>query len=320
VTPPVRARPHRRALSQLVLGLAPLLAVGVALIVGLALQLPGAQAPLADATASAVARVQEAGRPPEGRGVLVTFDGEDGAPRTGRLVLAGPVDVAPGAEVRVRYDPAAAGGPSSTVYADGDAATRRVQDLVASMVVLAVVLLLASGATALVALTRRRLRSRPAGSVAATRLVVRRGLLVRSWLELETARGLRWLPVFWTPELTGLEAGSRIELRGDPLADRRVLPVIDGAEVWPSGRIRDQVPRGEQRAPRATSGRPAIGLLRQIRVDAVPTVAAPLLGLVWAWVDDGGVSSFAGATALSAVLIFWLFQRLGSDPEAPARA
>ncbi|MCA0144407.1 DUF3592 domain-containing protein [Blastococcus sp. LR1] len=318
--PPVPARPHRRALTQLVLGLAPLLAVGVALIVALGVQLPGARAPLADATATAVARVQEAGRPPEGRGVLVTFDDEDGAARTGRLVLAEPVAVEPGAEVRVRYDPAAADGPASTVYADGDAATRRVQDLVASMAVLAVVLLLTTGATALLALSRRGLRSRPAGSVAATRLVVRRGLLVRSWLELETARGPRWLPVFWTPELTGLEPGGRIDLHGDPLADRLVLPVVDGAEVWPSGRIRDQVPRGEQRAPRATSGRPTIGLLRQVRVDAVPAVAAPLLGLVWAWVDDGGVASFAGATALSAVLIFWLFQRLGSDPEAPARA
>jgi hypothetical protein len=31
------------------------------------------------------------------------------------------------------------------------------------------------------------------------------------------------------------------------------------------------------------------------------------------------VAGFAAATALSAVVLFWLFQLLGSDPEAPAR-
>lgn len=311
--------PHRRAASQLWLGLIPLLAVGAVLLAVLAAQLPGARAPLADATATALARVEETGRPPGNRGVLVSFDDEDGDARTGRLVLAEPVAAEPGAEVRVRYDPEASDGSATPVYADGDATTRRVQDLVAGLVVVSAVLLLAAVSTALVPLTRRRLRRRPAVPVDATRLVVRRGLLVRSWLELETARGRRWLPVFWTPELTGLAPGSRIEVRGDPATDRLVLPVVGGAEVWPSGRVREKPPRGEQRAPRtSTAGAPS-GLLRQVRVDAVGAVAAPLLGLVWAYVDGSGLAGFAGATALSAVVLFWLFQRLGSDPEAPAR-
>lgn len=306
-------------MSQLWLGLAPLLVVGTVLLVVLGARLPGARAPLADATATAVAHVVETGRPPGERGVLVTFDDADGDTRTGRIVLAEAVDVEPGAEVTVRYDPTAADGPSTTVFADGDAATRRVQDLVAGLVVVAAALLGAVGSTALVALTRRRLRHRPAVPLSATRLVVRRGLLVRSWLELETARGTRWLPVFWTPELTRSAPDSRIEVRGDPVADRLVLPVVDGAEVWPSGRLRDRAPRGEQRAPRsAPDPRPA-GMLRQVRVDVVAVVVAPLLGLVWAYLDEGGVATFAGATLLSAAGVFWLFQRLGSDPEAPAR-
>ncbi|WP_155858758.1 hypothetical protein [Candidatus Blastococcus massiliensis] len=317
MTTPV-PRPHRRAVSQLWLGLVPLLVVCAALLGVLAAQLPGARAPLADATATSVARVVESGRPPGDRGLLVTFDDEDGGTRTGRIVLAEVAEVPQDAEVTVRYDPSAADGPTTTVYADGDAATRRVQNLVASMVVVAAVLLAAAGATALVVLTRRGLRPRPPGSVGATRLVVRRGLLVRSWLELETAGGTRWLPVFWTRELTGLAPDSRIELRGNPVADRLVLPVVDGAEVWPSGRLRDRAPRGEQRAPRSAQDLQPAGLRRQVRVDVVAVVVAPLLGLVWAYLDEGGVASFAGGTALSAVGVFWLFQRLGSDPEAPA--
>ncbi|TKJ19029.1 hypothetical protein A6V29_10710 [Blastococcus sp. CCUG 61487] len=306
-------------MSQLLLGLLPLVAVGAVLVGLLAAQLPGARAPLADATATAVARVVDVGQPPDDRGVLVTFDGEDGEARTGRIVLAEPVAVEPGAEVTVRYDPTVAGGPSTTVYADGDATTREVQDLVAGVVVVAVVLLVAAVSTALVVLTRRRLRQRPVRALAATRLVVRRGLLVRSWLELETDRGSRWLPVFWAPELPGLAPGERVELRGNPVTDRLVLPVVAGAEVWPSGRLRDQAPRGEQRAPRPTDVAPPAGLARQVRVDLVAVFVAPLLGLVWAYLDEGGLASFAGGTALSAAGVFWFFQRLGSDPEAPAR-
>jgi hypothetical protein len=304
--------------SQLWLGLVPLLVVGTAVLTVLALRLPAERAPLTEATAVAVARVVEAGQPPDGRGVLVAIP-ESGRTRTGLLVLADPVAVEPGAEVTVRYDPDAAGGPSTVVYADGDAASRAVRDLTAGMAIVAGLLALATISTGLVVLTRRRLRRRPPSTASATRLVVRRGLLVRSWLELDTARGRSWLPVFWTAELAGLAADGRIELRGDPSHDRLVLPVVGGAEVWPSGRVRNRAPRGEQRAPRAGSRAPSMGMARQVRADAVVAVAAPLLGLLWAYVDGSGVAGFAAATALSAAGLFWLFQLLGSDPESPAR-
>jgi hypothetical protein len=304
------------------LGLVPLLVVGTVVLTVLAVRLPAERAPLTEATAVAVARVVEAGRPPGGRGVVVAFP-DSGRTRTGLLVLADPVAVQPGAEVTVRYDPDddpdATGGPSTIVYADGDAASRAVGTLTSGMAIVAGVLAPAAAWTGLVVLTRRRLRRRSPGMAAATRLVVRRGLLVRSWLELETSRGLSWVPVFWTAELAGLAAGTRIELRGDPSRDRLVLPVVGGAEVWPSGRVRARAPRGEQRAPRGGSPAAGIGMARQVRVDAVVALAAPLLGLLWAYVDGSGVAGFAAATALSAVVLFWLFQLLGSDPEAPAR-
>ena len=101
-------------MSQLWLGLVPLLVVGTAVLTVLAVRLPTARAPLTEATAVAVARVVEAGQSPEGRGVLLVIP-ESGRTRTGLLVLADPVAVEPGAEVTVRYDPDAAGGPSTIV-------------------------------------------------------------------------------------------------------------------------------------------------------------------------------------------------------------
>jgi len=311
-------RPHRRAVAQLRLGLLPLVVVGSAVLLVLGLRLADARAPLAEATSSAPARVVEAGQPPDGRGVLVAFADDTGRSRTGRLVLPAPVAVSPGTEVTVRYSPD--GARPGTVYADGDAASRTVQDFVAGMTVVVGGLALAVGRTLAVGATRRRLRRRPPTTAEATRLVVRRGLLVRSWLELDTGTGPRWVPVFWTPELAGLAPGSRIELRGDPASGRLVLPVVGGAEVWPSGRVRTRAPRGEQRAPRPTPGTAPVGMARQARVDAVVVFAAPVLGLLWAYVDGSGALGFVLGTALAAGALFWFFQLLGSDPEATARA
>jgi hypothetical protein len=149
-------------------------------------------------------------------------------------------------------------------------------------------------------------------------VVVRQGLLVRSWLELRTAGGERWLPVHWAPEVSALAPGSRVELRGDPDRRRPVLPIIDGAEIWPSGRLRERPPRGEQHAAAAEPGVRA-GWGRQARVDLAPLLAAPLLGLLWAYVDESGAAGFVVATVVAAATLFWLLQLLGSDPAPPPR-
>ncbi|SCX38600.1 hypothetical protein SAMN03159343_0453 [Klenkia marina] len=303
--------PHTRARAQLLVGLVPVLVVGLALLVLLAVRLGDAQEPLARASATAAATVESV----DGTEVAVRYPGPDGAQQQGRLTLRQEVDVPTGAEVTVQYDPDDPG----TVYADGDAAHAAVQDVVFGLVVVTAVLLAVGvlGGRALV--TRPRLARRPTSRVTATHLVVRQGLLVRSWLELGTARGVRWQPVHWAPELDRLRADSPLEVHGDPTRDARVLPVLDGQQVWPSGRLRRSAPRGDVRqAPVDPSAGPQ-PLRRQLRADSVVVVLAPLLGLVWAYVDGSGPAGFAVASVLAAALLFWLPQQLGSTPATASR-
>lgn len=64
----------------------------------------------------------------------------------------------------------------------------------------------------------------------------------------------------------------------------------------------------------ATRVAPPVGLARQFRTDAALVVAAPLIGLLWAYVDGGGVASWLVAAALAAAVLFWLPTVAGSDP------
>jgi hypothetical protein len=316
MTAPAPARPHRRARTQLLVGLVPLLVVGAAVLVVLGLRLADARAPLTAATDTATATVVDSGRAPEGRGVEVRFE-DGGVERTGVLVFAEPVAAPPGTPVTVRYDPDSP-ADDTAVHTAGDAANQAVRDLVFGLVVVGLVLLVATAVTAARLLSRRRLRSAPATEAAATRVVVRQGLLVRSWLELRTQQGVRWLPVHWAPEVSALAPGSRVELRGDPERNRPVLPIIDGAEIWPAGRVRARAPRGEQHAAAADPGATA-GWARQVRGDLAPLLAAPVLGLLWAYLDGSGAAGFVVATVVATVVLFWLLQLLGSDPAPPPR-
>lgn len=317
---PARPRPHRRAVHQLLLGLVPLLVVGLALVAVLAVRLSAARAPLDAATASGVATVQATGRAPDGRGVAVTLDA-GGRTRRGTLVLAAASDAAgipPGTRLGVSYDPS--DPPAHTaVYIGGDAAHKRVQDLLFGLAVLAAVLVVTTALTALRFLTRPRLRRAPPVEVTASRVVVRQGLLVRSWLELVTAGGVRWLPVHWSPELATLAPGTAIEARGDPVHRRLVLPVVEGAELWPSGRLRRNAPRGSREVAGPLPESTGTGWGRQVRVDAALLAVAPVLGLLWAYVDGTGAGGFVVATLVVAGVLFWLPQLLGSDPAPPDR-
>lgn len=317
---PARPRPHRRAVRQLLLGLVTLLVVGIALLAVLAVRFADARAPLAAATSSGTATVQATGKAPAGRGVTVSLDARDGT-RSGLLVLEAASDAAgipPGTRLGVTYDPS--DPPHATaVFIDGDAAHTHVQDLLFGMLVLAVVLVVATAVTVVRLVTRPRLRRRPATEVPASRVVVRQGLLVRSWLELDTAGGVRWLPVHWAPELATLAPGTAVQVLGDPVRGRLVLPVVDGAEIWPSGRLRRTTPRGSRQVADPMPETTGTGWARQVRVDAVLLVIAPVLGLLWAFVDGSGTGGFVVATLLVAALLFWLPQLFGSDPAPPDR-
>ena len=317
---PARPRPHRRAVRQLLLGLVPLLVVGLALLGLLAVRLAAARAPLDAATASGIATVQATGRAPGGHGVAVRLD-ENGRTRTGVLVLGAASDASRiplGARLGVSFDPSDPPGRTA-FFADGDAAHARVQDLAFGLVVVAAVLIVATVLTAPRFLTRPRLRRARPVEVTATRVVVRRGLLVRSWLELVTPGGERWLPVHWSPELAMLAPGTAIEVRGDPARGRLVLPVLDGAELWPSGRLRRDATRGSREIADPMPESTGTGWGRQVRVDAIGLAVAPVLGLLWAYVDGSGVGGFVVATLMAAAVLFWLPQLLGSDPAPPDR-
>jgi hypothetical protein len=313
---PLPARPHRRAARQLLLGLVPVVLVAVVLLAALGVRLAAARAPLAAATAAATAMVTGSGTTPDGRDLDVSFTDEQGRTRAGVIELPGPLDVPVGAHLPVRYDPGTPAGEPALVHTDGDAASAAVRDVLFGLVLITLVLLVVAGLTGARLLRRPRLRRRPVTRVPATHVVVRQGLLLRSWLELETAAGLRWLPVHWAAELDRLPPGTRIAVHGDPARDRLVLPVADGAELWPSGRMRSREPRGELRQVAVDPTATDVGLARQARADGVLPFLAPALGLLWAYVDGSGAGGFVVATALSAAVLFWLPQLLGSDPRA----
>jgi hypothetical protein len=317
---PVGPRPHRRAVQQLLLGLLPVLVLGTAMLVVLSVRLVDARAPLTAATSFARATVVSTGHAPDGRGVTVTLDGSDG-PRRGVLVLADPADAAGiprGTELGVAFDPDDPPGRTA-VFLPGDAAHQREQNLLFGLAIVAAVMVVLSLITGLRVLTRRRLRRGAPVAVTASRVVIRRGLLVRSWLELVTSGGVRWLPVYWSPELAQLAPGTPIEVRGDPVRGRLVLPVVGGAELWPSGRLRTPPPRGEREVAAPMPETESVGWARQLRVDAVPVAVAPVLGLLWSYVDGSGLGGFLVATGLLASVLFWLPETFGSDPAPPPR-
>ena len=312
-------RRHRRAAGQLLLGLVPVLVVGLAALVVLGLRLADVREPLAAADRTAPATVTAAGTAPDGRGLTVTFTDRAGTERTGTIELDRRLDVPVGAELTVQYEADRPAGGTQRVYADGDAAHAAVGDVVFGMVAVVAVLLVVTALTLGRLVTRGRLRTRPSSTVAATHVVVGRGLLVRSWLELETAAGRRWLPVYWAPELDRMAPGTPLTVHGDPVRARAVLPVVDGTELWPSGRLRSGEPRGEVRQAPVAPDAVEVGLARQARADGVLPFLAPVLGVLWAYVDGSGVGGFVLATAVAAAVLFWLPQWLGSDPRATSR-
>jgi hypothetical protein len=310
--PPTPPRPHRRAVRQLLLGWVPLLVVCLVLLVVLWLRLADARAPLAAASATATATVTAVG--PDGRELTVEFPTGSGGRRTGTIELDRALDVPVGAQLPVGYDPAAPDG--GQVHTDGDALSAAVSDVLFGLTAVVLVLVVSAALTAARLLGWPRLRRRPVTRLTATHVVVRRGLLVRSWLELDSSAGLRWLPVHWAPELDRLAPGTRLVVHGDPARDRLVLPVVDGAEVWPSGRVRDREPRGQLRQSAVDPDAAEVGLARQARADGVFVVVAPVLGVLWAYVDSSGLAGALVATALAAGVLFWVPQLLGSDPRA----
>lgn len=225
--------------------------------------------------------------------------------------LTGAVPAA-GTHTQVAFDPAHPADmiiPGATVLTDAD----RSRDGLLFVTLVALLVLLADG---WLLVSRWIVARRPVRELSVRRVVLRRGLMARTWLETKTA----WIPVYFEPDVLLLPAPVDVTVHGDPNRDRLVA-VRAGATFYPSGRIRRTEPPGRrtdspttpdmyagERA--ATAGR----LWRQLRVDAALAVPAPLVGVLWAYLDDGGVSGWLGATALTATLALWWAAIRGSDP------
>lgn len=303
-----------RARRQLILGIIPLAVISVVLISVLASSVPGARAPLSAATQTATAEVVRNGVDPDNRGVEVSFTDSDRNEQTGVIVLARPEDVPEGAAVGVQYDP----DDPESVYAEGDAAHLTVRNLLFGIFWIGIVLLGCAGITTFRLITRPRLRRRTATSVTGRRVRVRRGLSDRSWLVLDHGGPQSWVPVYWEEAVSSLTRDTPITVHGNPRRDRLVLAVIEGRPIWPSGGRRASAPRGEPTQVRPQNPAPRVSLLRQARGDCAALLFAPLLGLLWAFVDASGVTGFLVATAISAGVLFWLASIFGSDPTGPS--
>jgi hypothetical protein len=146
------------------------------------------------------------------------------------------------------------------------------------------------------------------------------GLNRRSWLLVEEAGRTWWVSVHWDPVLETLSPGETALVHGRPSRDRLVTFDIDGTHVWQAGRRRLTPPRGEidREGVEPESTDRLVGtdvpLTRQFRADAGLVIAAPILGILWAYVDDGGKASFLLATVLSGAALFWVPTVRGSDP------
>jgi len=308
----VKALWRRRAVRHVLLGLLPLLVAGSAVIAVLAVRLAETAGPVRDATARATATVQRTGFGPDERDIEVAWTDDTGTARKATVRAARASDVPVGARIMVRYRP----GDPGRVFVTGDETSARLSDLTFG-IGLAGFLIIGVLAASAVHIARRLAAERqPGTSLPATYARSRRGLLRRSWLVVEEGGQSWWVSVHWDPVLERLRPATPVTVHGRPSRDRVVVADIEGTPVWQAGRRRLTPPRGEVDQDAADRG-PARGdlpLSRQFRADAGLLAAAPLLGLLWAYVDDGGRMSWLLATTIAGAVLFWLPTVRGSDP------
>ncbi|CAN5805099.1 hypothetical protein BH18ACT7_BH18ACT7_21040 [soil metagenome] len=300
----------RRAVRQILLGLIPLVVIAVVSLILLALRLGEARAPLRTATETATAEVVSTGLGADGRQVGVEYTDVDGELQTARLTLDRAADIPLGAQLdEVAYDPERPG----VVYVQGDAVTSTVADLFNGLLIVALVLLVTVVVTILRLGGRRRLAAREPRQLRAHREKYRRGIADRSWLVVQSGESRSWVPVYWDPALEEIgESPTLVTVYGDPEGDKLLGFEVAGEPIWPSGRRRSAPPKGRERDLEATTG--GVSLLRQTRTDLVGVFAAPLIGILWAYIDGSGPAGFVFATAVAAGVLFWLPSAYGSDP------
>jgi hypothetical protein len=319
IVPAMRGLWRRRPVRHLVVCLAPLLVLGAVLIALLGVRFTAALRPLQQATADATGTVTRSGLGDGDELELRWTDGQ-GVQHTNIIRVPGIREVPK--TVPLRYVPS----DPSRVYVGGDATYVRLRNLFYDAFLVVVVLLIVLAVSVVHVLRRLAAERRTAHTLPTTHAQSRRGLIHRSWLLLNEADREWWVPVHWEPVLGSTLAKTPCKVHGRPLADRVLVVDVHGTSVWQSGRKRPVSPRGDvitaatpwskaaqRRADEADLPPPA-GLLRQFRADAALLAAAPLLGLIWSYLDTSGTAGFVGGTLLMAGVLFWLPSIIGSDP------
>ncbi|MGH4007408.1 MAG: hypothetical protein ACRDTH_04445 [Pseudonocardiaceae bacterium] len=233
-----------------------------------------------------------------------------GVHRTDTVALAVPAPPV-GARTEVAYDPR----EPSTVFIPGStelAAVDRAASGVSFSGLIAAIVLITFGWQVT---SRHRLRGVPAQPVQVRRVRVQSGLMTRSWLELDSPP--RWIPVHFDPILATLPAPAPVQLHGDPRRRGLVAAEVDGIWLDPSGPIRTAEPRGrriDSPAHPDLDARDGTTWRRQLRADAALLTPAPVVGLLWTYLDSGGLPTWICATALTATLALWWAALRGSDP------
>lgn len=278
------------------------------------LALSRAEAVIATATARTEGTV--GGATATGHAVELRWTRPGTTPRTDAVELAGTLPPA-GTRTQVAYDPAHLDAapliPGAAVLVDAD---RDLTDLALAGAVAVVVVVLAGWQLP----SRRWAARRPGRPLAVRRVRYRSGLLSRSYLETD-AEPQRWIPVHFDPVLVGLPAPTTVLLHGDPWRHRLVGVRVDGRVLPVSGGVRRDEPRGRRtdnpaRPDAAAAGRGAAlaGLRRQLRTDLPLLVAAPVVALLWTYLDGGGPLTWVGASALLGALALLYAAVRGSDP------
>jgi hypothetical protein len=223
-----------------------------------------------------------------------------------------------GTRIEVAFDPRAPRDPvvpGAAVLADLEATS----GAAAFSAALAGALLI-SGAWQLLSRVRA-LRRSPARTAEARRVRVQRGLITRSWLELDSGQ---WLPVHFVPELVTLPSPTAVTVHGDPARSSYLavtVPAPGGAvRIPPSGRVRRTEPAGRRTDnprspdPDRLAALGSFGWRRQLHADLAPLVMAPALGGVWALGVGTGAVGWLAATALAATTALHIAALRGSDP------
>lgn len=305
----------------MLVGLLPLLVVGPALIVVLAVRFADTAAPVRAATARATAVVQRSGLGEDGQEIQLTWTDDVDTTRTSTVRAARTTAVPAGTEVELRYRPADPGGP---VFVGGDETSERLRDLAFGMLLTG--LLVAAVVLASVVHVLRRLAAerRPGATLPVSYARSRLGIVRRSWLVVEEQGRTWWVPVHWEPVLPGLRAGTPVTVHGRPSRDRVVVVDVDGTEVWQAGRRREKPPRGDitrvgtpetdAEPAQAVRVAAAVPLARQFRSDSGLLAAAPILGLLWAYVDGSGRGGWVAASVVAAAVLVWLPTVAAADP------